>query len=263
MKIAIVFFGITRSLTYTHSSITKNIIAPAQQFGTVELIGHFFLPKIIQNIRSGECGTYDECEYNLLNFDQIKLDHPIDFSKDPTYLLLKQFGDNWSDNFASFNNIFHQLHSLNVATEMALKRKADVYLFIRPDLLYHDSFKKVLAATQYINDDHIFIPSWQHWGGFNDRFSICVGARAAHVYGKRFEELNTYARKSLTLQGERFLKNTIAAAGIRTKFIAARASRVRLNGHVHKEDFCNFRIAYLKNSIKHRYLQIKNRELST
>ncbi len=75
-RIAIGFFGITRSLKWTLSSIQKNIIEPAHNLGDVRLYAHLYQQEYVLNPRSGEDHPMDPHEHQLLECDEIKLEKP-------------------------------------------------------------------------------------------------------------------------------------------------------------------------------------------
>jgi len=67
-RIAIGFFGITRSLKWTLSSIQKNIIEPARSLGDVRLYAHLYQQEYVLNPRSGEDHPMDPHEHQLLEW---------------------------------------------------------------------------------------------------------------------------------------------------------------------------------------------------
>ena len=187
-RIAICFFGITRSLSYTIGSIEQQVLEPAHKIGEVRIFAHFFNQSEIENPRSGEFGQLRENEHVLLNPDWLELEEPEQCLLQRDFEKLKAEGDFWNDEFRSIRNLVHQLHSLDSVTNEALNWDPDIYIFVRPDILYCDSFRKVLRQAVRAPSGTVFVPSWQHWrGGLNDRFSVCVGPDAARAYGKRVD----------------------------------------------------------------------------
>ncbi len=77
LRVAVVFFGITRALRLTLPSITANLVAPARNIGReLRLFGHFFTQTAIRNSRSDEEGELDPEEYRLLALDGVELEEP-------------------------------------------------------------------------------------------------------------------------------------------------------------------------------------------
>lgn len=243
MKINIVFFGITRSLTYTYDSINRNIIDPAKRHGDVTVFGHFYDQQRVVNPRSGEDGFYDVEEYKKIAFDWLKLEKPQDFlqteGNSNLFSRAKSYGDAWSDDFNSLKNLFHQLWSLKSATQVALEAHPDaLFIFCRPDLMYWNGFDSTIASAMRANASTSYIPFWQWHGGVNDRFSICRGVSAARAYGLRFDFIEKYFDElQLALHSERLLRFSLIKNKVAIKPTLLRASRVRVNGEAKEENF--------------------------
>lgn len=239
IKIAICFFGITRSLTHTIGSIDENILAPACELGEVRIFAHFFRQATIDNLRSGEEGPLKQNEHNLLASDWLKLEDPNHCIREHGFEALKSFGDSWNDGFSSLRNLIHQLHSMKQVTDVALDWSPDLVLFVRPDLIYHDNLGPEIAKAMKCKAPAVTLPNWQNWhGGYNDRFAICRGKAAAGIYGGRVTELKEFCVKTDSpVHSERLLSFVLENAGIKPSLMSARASRVRANGIVKRENF--------------------------
>jgi hypothetical protein len=240
LKIAIIFYGILRSLTRTIDSIEANVIAPSKASGDVKTYGHFFNLKYLNNPRSNEIHQLNQLDAKLLKLDLEIFEEPNNCLNDWDFEGLCQYGDAWDDQFKSLSNLVHQLHSINVVTKEVLSDEMDIAIFCRPDLFYHDSFLSVLQAvvTRRFNTNIAYIPFWQWHGGFNDRFSICVGEKAIRSYGCRIENLIQYMNSlKRPLHSESFLKYSLVSNKIDIGLMRARASRVRVHGEIVKESF--------------------------
>lgn len=236
-KIAVCFFGITRSLTHTIASIEKNVLAPARKHGDVIVYAHFFLQRQIQDDRSGECGAMDLEEYQLLPIDRLQLEEPDLCLDQRGFSNLKTFGDSWDNGFSSLRNLVHQLHSLDAVTTAALADGAEVCLFCRPDMRYHDSLRPSLRRALRRNN-LVQLPKWQHWTGLNDRFAVCSGASAIAAYGHRITVAEQFCRnRASPLHSEQLVKYALEQANVPVRQISTRASRVRLDGTQPYEDF--------------------------
>ena len=238
MKIAVCFFGITRSLSYTIGSIKTNILSPAQELGQVRVFAHFFRQKTINNPRSGEAGVLKQGEHELLSPDWLELEEPETCLAKHGFDGLKAFGDEWRDDFRSLRNLVHQLHSLERVTEAALAWAPDIYIFARPDLQYHDDFAPFLAELIGGSGDVAYYPNWQLCGGLNDRFLICRGHGAAKAYGQRIRVASDFCYLAgEALRSEKLVAYAIRECGVRLRPMPLRASRVRANGALHPEKF--------------------------
>ncbi|WP_339868278.1 hypothetical protein [Pseudohongiella nitratireducens] len=246
LKIAICFFGITRSLSYTVDSIVNNIISDAEKVGEVKKFGHFFAQKEIRNARSNEFVELDVEEYKLLDFDHIEIEKPELFLDGSDFELVKSYGDGWGDNFNSVRNLFHQLYSLDRVTSAALDWDPDITIFVRPDLHYHDRFLNSIKFANQSIIPTVFLPSWQHWlGGYNDRFAICAHRHAIIAYGSRYHSILDFCeRNQCPLHSELLLRHALNKSNLRVKFFNIKATRVRANGESNNESFIPY---YLDN----------------
>lgn len=250
-RIAIGFFGITRSLKWTLPSIHKNIIEPARQLGQVRLFAHLYQQDHIENPRSGENNPVDPNEYQLLNCDEVQLEAPGACLAIANYEWILSHGDAFKDEGKSLANLIHQLHSLQQVGCMIDEWKPDVVVIARPDLMYHDSLYDEIANQKNRPKIFISVPNWQWYGGLNDRFAI--GSRAScHAYTRRFDFIQSYLEKTGgPLPAERFLRYCLNQQGIIARRMSIRGSRVRSNGEAVEEDFSPISFKkYLKRTIE-------------
>lgn len=248
-RIAICFFGITRSLSFTIESVVENVIDPAKETGEVKVFAHFFKQRKIENSRTGESALLNPNEHHLLNADEVELEQPDKFLASSNFGAVSKFGDGFGDQFQSLRNLFHQLYSLQKVTLNALEWNPDIVVFVRPDLQYHDSMFNIYKRASRLSDG-VFVPNWQHWDGLNDRFSVAVGTKAIRAYGLRFEQVLSYCEHmNAPLHSEKLLKYVLRNERIRTMGI--RASRVRANLTLAEEPFHHYRILSLHNYLAH------------
>lgn len=250
-KVAVCFFGITRSLAHTRASIEAHVLTPTRKLSSPKIYAHFFLQREIDNPRSGEKGQLDHEEHRLLPIDWLKLEDPDLCLSQWNFEGLKAQGDSWQDDFRSLRNLIHQLHSLNAVTEAALADAAEICLFCRPDLRYHDSLEPALTLALRTRGDCVLLPFWQAHGGQNDRFAICVGPKAIAAYGQRIRLAETFCReRAEALNSEFLLDFSLKRAGIPVRTIRARASRVRLDGVQRYEDFARPWVSRVKRTLR-------------
>jgi hypothetical protein len=238
MKIAVCFRGISRSLSYTIGSIRDNVFAPARSFGEVKVFTHLFDQRDINNPRTGELGVLNAEEYQLLDSDWLVLERPDDCLATYNFEYLKSFGDPWGDNFYSLRNVVHALHSLKQSWLAAQSWGADVYLFLRPDMVYHHSFDTVLQKIAKRWHAGLGVPLWEGWGGCNDTFAIANTAQAASCYAERIDRVNDYCKRTgKPLTAEVYLLDCIKEQNVPLWFMNIEASRVRSNGVFVNENF--------------------------
>ena len=142
-KTAICFWGITRYLEGTIPSIRENIFLPASKLGEFKVFCHFFNLKKLNNERSSEKNIYLKNDWHLFKADKLLIDEPNFFIND--YLPnIKEYGDEFNDNYQSVSNLLHSLYSLKKVFNSINGYEADSFLFVRPDLIYYDSLEKYL-----------------------------------------------------------------------------------------------------------------------
>ena len=234
-KVAICFFGLTRSLNYTLDSIEENIFTPLKNSNIkYDIILHTYNLKFIKMERSGENNKLNTEEWKLLNPDYYKIDNQDEFDNSYNYEYIKKFGDAWNTNFQNTKNFIRQLNSLKQVFKLAKNSKStyDCYLFIRPDLKY----TKKLDVTQIYNasmqNKSIFIPSWHKWGGVNDRMALGCH-NTIKFYANRLDDVSDYLETTKKpLHAEKFLKFVLKKHNIKTEELDLVGKRVRSNGKI-------------------------------
>ena len=204
----------------------------------MQVYAHFFDQAKIDSPRSGETGELRRGEHALLAPDWLKLEEPGACLPQWHYDKIAAFGDHWKTDFSSLRNLVHQLHSLHTVTSAALADGAEICLFCRPDLRYHDSLAPMLDAGLKARGDAVFLPDWGAWHGMNDRFALAVGRRAIAAYGQRAEGALRYCRTTgKPLHAERMLRMRLEEARVPVRMRPERASRVRADGQEAEEMF--------------------------
>ncbi|MCP1168394.1 hypothetical protein [Limimaricola litoreus] len=239
IRIALCFFGITRSLSHTLPSIEENVLDPARAAGELRVFAHFFNQQHIANPRSGEIGQLRPNEHELLPCDSLQLEQPDHCLEERGFDRIKSYGDDhWKDEFASIRNLVHQLHSLDRVTTAALAFEPDICIFCRPDLRYHDSLAGEIAEALRTRRPQVSLPRWQSWRGQNDRFAICTGEKATSAYGRRIGMVQAYCEwAGGPLHAEGLVHFTLRRSGIKIRRNDLRASRIRHNGIMVAENF--------------------------
>lgn len=238
MRIAVCFRGIARSLSYTIASIRDNVYVPAKSFGEVRIFTHFFDQAEINNPRSGEKGTLNPMEYQLLGSDWLVLEQPGECLEKYNFEYIKSFGDPWGDGFYSLRNVVHALHSLKQSWLAARSWDPDVYLFLRPDMYYHQSFEPIFQKIAKQRYAGLGVPLWEGWGGCNDTFAVANTPAAARCYAERIDRVIDYCgRTGKPLTAEVFLLDCIKEHNIPLWFLNVKASRVRSSGIFVQENF--------------------------
>ena len=245
MRVALAYFGITRSLRHTAASIACHIEAPLAEAGAeVRRVGHFHQPARIDNPRSGEHGIVPEPgDSALLGLDAVSLD-----AQDPAlvaaeWALCQSGTDPFGDAYRSLHNLCFQLRSLHEAWRLAAEWAGSdgFVLFLRPDLLYLDRVDVPdLAHGMLRSGTHLLVPGWQEWGGLNDRFALCRGGHAAHAYATRATSMAALLEECGAVHPESLLAHAVDAARLRAGTMDARALRIRADGRPAPQDLAWF-----------------------
>lgn len=240
MKIAIAFYGIPRS-TLSYPSIEQKIFSTLPKDAEVKIFYHLYDQAIISNKRSGENSIIEKAAYAPFLEHNGELELPGNCLEKWQFEQVKSFGDTWNDEYQSLSNLLHQLNSLFEVTTQIDKFGPDMVLFLRPDLIYHDSPPSTIYSYLFRNQSAVFVPSWQWWGGYNDRFAFC-GKEAYSIYGKRITQVIQFCEQNKkSLNSEELVKFVLDSKKLNIYPLNVRASRARVDGTVKKEIFSSYR----------------------
>ncbi len=135
MKVALAFWGLTRSLKYTIESIEKNIFDVFRENNIdFKIFQHtYYFDSVYNNPRANENNAnLDFEEYKLLKADYLQRD---DQDVIKSNLNLQQYyskPDPWHSNYISVNNFILSLYSKKQVTEMIEKceENFDIVIFV-------------------------------------------------------------------------------------------------------------------------------------
>lgn len=190
-KIAICFWGITRSLKYTLPSIKKHILSILPENIKYDIYLHTYnFEGTYINPHSHETGILDFQEYELLNPKYYIIDNQDEIKKTIDYEIYKTYGNPWKNDksWSCFENMFLGLYSKLRVTNLLIEKNQnyDNVIFLRPDVKFLNDFP--LTILNNINLDTIYTPSFHKHGGLNDRFFVS-NYKNALIYGKIYEHL--------------------------------------------------------------------------
>lgn len=233
MRVALAFWGLTRSLKYTIGSIKKNIldILKKENIQYDIYIHTYSLNKAYSNTRAGERNI-------ALNNNEYKLLHPYySFVDSQSHIMNKlklssyrTHRDPWNTNYESVNYFILSMFSKYKVTkfiEAHNKNNYDYIIFLRPDVKYLNKFDT--KFFNLVNDNTICIPNFQTFAGFNDRFCITTYKNGL-LYGKLYNNLLEYSKKH-PLHSETFMGYYMKKIyGLKILFIPFYFNRVRSDG---------------------------------
>ena len=212
-KIAILMFGLTRSLSKTVKSFKKHIYKPLQDnsieydifIHTYRIHGSYknmWSKESTKNYQNEDVESILHPKYSIFD-NQEEIIKSIDFNAYYTKL------GNWSGGFSKdltkylIKNMCLALYSKKQITTLFELHK-DEYthaIIMRPDMLFSSSIR--ISMFDRVDTNTILIPTCEWYGGCNDR--MCIGVPDVIIYyGKLFDELQSYSeRKSII--SERYL----------------------------------------------------------
>lgn len=241
MKIAIAMFGIPREATRTMPTVREQLIRPASELGETRVFCHLFEQERVDNPRQNEFGILERSDYDQFKDFELELEPAGVCLPGTPFKAVQTFGDWYENGFKTVANSMHQLHSLRRVTHMIKAWHPDVVVYARPDLIYHDTLRKSVLVDASAHGDRCYVPAWQWWRGYNDRFCIC-GRDAYPLVGYRIDKVIDSCRADgLPFAGEHLLHHALrpGRSGVRTTTL--RASRARLGGSTHRESFALLR----------------------
>jgi hypothetical protein len=216
-KVAIVFFGLTRSIKTTYNSIKTNIYDVLKEHNLqVDTYLHTYkLNSPYINPWSGEhVENYDNETYKILNPDFCIIEEQSEIIKSINFEeYYSKLGD-WSGGMSSdltkylIKNMLLALHSKKTITKLLednINNKNynyDFIIIIRPDLEILSKIN-VCEIREILNTNNIIIPSQDAYCGCNDRLCFCL-PNIAIYYGNLYDQLLEYSKQK-SIISERYL----------------------------------------------------------
>lgn len=241
MKVAICFWGLTRSLKYTIDSIENkifNIFKSKNVDYDVFLHSFYFEGNLNISYTSEKNVKLDFDEYKLLKPKYYKIDNQdeviktIDFKK---YM----YQDRCHNNMQMLRNAVLSLYSQKEVTKLVKNTniKYDYIIFLRPDCKFLDNFN--VGWFRLSKKIKVLTPRFGQSGGLNNRM-FAGNYEQGILFGHGFDYLEEYTNDRIFIS-EKFtrwlVKNKIYKDQKNLKrFINFRFQRIRADGTVAKLD---------------------------
>jgi len=233
MKVALCFWGLTRSLKHTINSIQEHILQPLQQ-AQIEytiFLHTFTMSTKYHNPRAGEVNMYlDFDEYKLLKPDYIQIDDQDEIKAKIQITKYHSLPDPWESNYICLDNFVCAMYSKKQLGIMVKNsgEQFDYIVYLRPDVRFLNNID-----IRYFHNTHqniICTPNFHLFPQLNDRFAILKPCNLK-TYSELFNEMYEYSR-IFPLHSERFQYNIITRR-FRWKiiYIPIHFNRVRINGY--------------------------------
>jgi len=245
MKVALCFWGLTRSLKYTIQSIqdkvinilknatiktTKNgeqvyeIIQITTFLHTYQFKSKYFNP------RANEIDVeIDFEEYKLLNPDFVQIDDQDEIKKQLNLQQYRTHKDPWKSDYICVDNFICAMYSKQQLGKMmaASGQEFDRVIFLRPDVKYLNNFD--VSWLSAVSDNLICIPNFALFPDFNDRFCV-TNSKNAEIYCNLMTHMLAYS-KNTNLHSERFHSYCLRKIyGLKMVYLPFYFNRVRCNG---------------------------------
>lgn len=212
-KVAILFYGLTRSLDRTYESIKTNVLdeLTSKNIEYDIFIHTYRINSPYFNIWASEHVThYDNEQYKLLNAKYVIIENQDDIINMHNFEEYYSNLGNWT--FIEPNpdltkllirNLTIALYSKKQITELFENYKHEYtnVIIMRPDLYIHN--KLDLDVIDIIDDTNIAIPAAEWFYGCNDRLCIATPEIACY-YGKLYYYLLPYSKEK-SIISERYL----------------------------------------------------------
>ena len=232
MKVALCFWGITRSLKYTIHSINKYILQILKKHNIeYKIFLHTFkFDTEYKNPRANEVNMkLDFEEYKLLNADYVDIDDQDEIKTNIDVFKYRTHDDPWNSEYISVDNFLCAMYSKKQLGYMVenCDETFDYIVYLRPDMKYHTYFdvKYFSLANKYT----ICTPNFHLFPKLNDRFCILTTCNLKQYY-LLFDKMYKYSL-SYPLHSERFQYHVfVNEYKWSIRYIPFLFNRVRMNG---------------------------------
>lgn len=234
-RIAILFFGLTRSLRKIYSNLQTNLFDELTKHNyEYDIFIHTYkLTNPYINKWSGEnVSNYDNDAYKILNPKEYIIENQDmveNILKIPRYF--SKLGD-WKGcakdiHMKSYlvRNMVLALHSKKKVTQLFSKyiNNYDYVIITRPDQTFDTKIN--VSSFNLLKNNNIIIPSQHCYHGFNDR--ICFAKpRVAKMYGNAFDALLPYS-KLKSIVSEVYMRDFLIGCKIKVIFSPLKTHLVR------------------------------------
>jgi hypothetical protein len=220
-KVAVVFFGLTRSLPDTIDAMKQNVFQPIIDSGMeYDVFMHtYVIHGEYKNRWSNEdIIEYDNEQYKLLNpkyfLSEIQEDVLSTIHLDDYFTKLESWtGFDGPLTCFLIRNMILALRSKRKIMEVLEEhiQEYDYVIIIRPDLKFTSpiSFSEIIGK---LTDTNVAVPSQEWWAGCNDKVCICKPNIGLYI-GKLYDHLLEYSTHK-SIVSERYFKDMLDALDI-------------------------------------------------
>jgi hypothetical protein len=247
-RVAIVYYGLLRSVQYTMPNIELNVYEPLRK-ANIEFEtychNYVFPPNFkYNNPRARELNQTLDPEPNaILKANHYIEDNQLDIMKSLDLASYRTHGDPWpSSKYQSLNNYILALYSRKKITHYLAEKLTsgqvapyDYIFFMRSDVIYEAPLPITQLLDLLTRKHMCLIPNFQHHTGLNDRMFIAsqdLALRYGQDYFDKLLELSSDMLLHSESVNKHFILNYLKAIPV---LIPVYFSRVRSTGEIKKE----------------------------
>jgi len=225
MKIAICYWGMTRSVKQTYKSHHAHLFNILKNHG-IDYDVYIHTWQTGQNMVWGEdCKVpIDYDEYKLLSPTHYSIDNQdeflnsLDFSN---YFNAELYNIHGGDTLHEWRPYLIRNHLCALESQRRVYNMVceqhiqyDFILFIRPDVIISTDFDYNILTTDF----DIILPNYDHFNGLNDKFAILQFNCASH-YATRINEIIEFRQNNGRIVSEKYVKFIVEKYYHNVKFI--------------------------------------------
>mgnify|MGYP006419078309 CR=1 FL=1 len=248
MKVALCFWGLTRSLKYTIDSIREFIFKPlkSNKIEYIIFMHTFTFSSTYYNPRANESNVQlDFNEHYLLEPDFLKIDDQDLIKSQIQVEKYRTLPDPWDSEYICVDNFLCAMFSKKQLGIMVNESNIqfDYVVYLRPDVRYINNIKP--KFFNIIKNNSICTPNYQLFPKLNDRLAI-LNYCDLTKYSEMFDDMYEYSLKT-PLHSERFQYYILTQRFNWTVlYIPIWFNRVRANGHEEQDTKSILRKKYPK-----------------
>jgi hypothetical protein len=220
-KVAILFFGLTRSTDMVLDSIQKKLFNPITEAGLdYDIFLHTYILEspYINEWSKENITNYDNDQYKLLNPKHYVLDRQSDIIQQTKFEEYYTKLGNWAGMTPEMTKVLIRnfvlgLYSKKRVTEL-FREYADNYKYViimRPDMRIVSKIN-IQECLKLVDTNVIVVPAIDWFNGCNDK--MCIAKKdAALYYGTLSDKLLEYSQRT-SIMSERFLLDMLVHADI-------------------------------------------------
>jgi hypothetical protein len=242
MRVALLYFGRSRSIRHTyqtHQTYVYNVLKSAG----IDYDVYMHLWDASNNaVWHKETGAPEDTEsYALLEPKYFKKENQEEFLaiinmddyfyKQVSGSDIGKYSNEWLFMPHLVRNHLCALESQRRAFQMTIDSGIhyDAYIVIRPDAYFTSELD--VNALQSMEEGTLYVPDWDHWLGFNDRFAF-GSKEVIRIYTHRLRDLAEFRRTAGPITSEKGLKLTVEKYGLRVGSLTVRFQLCRPNGQL-------------------------------